>query len=121
MYLTNSKPPPRAATPGGAVQTAETEARRIAGIKAAAARLGASRRMVAAAVATGVSPENAAAMFEAASQTSAPDPVADLDTRRRWEADAGLRAEFGTIERYSAWANAQAAGLVKTAKSVVIH
>ena len=121
MYLTNSKPPPRAATPGGAVQTAETEARRIAGIKAAAARLGASRRMVAAAVATGVSPENAAAMFEAASQTSAPDPVADLDTRRRWEADDGLRAEFGTFERYRAWAKAEAAGRVNISKPISVN
>lgn len=61
-------------------------------------------------------------MFEAArTAKSAPGTFADLDSRSRWEADAGLRGEFGSFERYSAWLKAQADGRVKTAKSVVIH
>ena len=116
----NPKASPR--PQGGTDQPAETEARRIAEIKSSAHRLGASRRMVAAAVAIGVSSENAAAMFEAARQISSPtEPVADLDTHRRWEADDALRAEFGTLDRFVAWTKAEAAGRVKTAKSVVIH
>ena len=115
-------PKPSSRPQGGTVPPAETEAARIREIKSAAHRLGASRRMVAAAVATGVSSENAAAMFEAASQTNAAaEPVEDLASRRRWEADDALRAEFGTLERYSAWAKAQATGRVRTSAPVVMQ
>ncbi len=104
------------AHPGGASRPAEDEATRVREIRTAASRLGASAGLVAAAVACGVSSANAAAMFAAASQAdSAPAPVDDLDSRRRWEADAALRAEFGSFARFAAWARAQAAGRARIA------
>ena len=122
MYFTNTKTPPRPTPPGGAVQTAETEATRIREIQAAGHRLGASRRLIAASIACGISPPAAAAMFEAARQISSPtEPVAALNTHRRWEADDALRAEFATLERYSAWAKAQAAGRANISKPVAVH
>jgi signal peptide peptidase SppA len=62
---------------------------------------------------------DAVGRFEAA--TIAPTVTAAATLQDRWNADASLRAEFGTFDTYRAFAAADAAGRVSIHKSGVIH
>lgn len=121
MRLT-PKPLPSPTPLGADAPPAEDEATRVREIKASARRLGASTNLSVAAITCGISSSMAKIMFEAArTAKGAPGTFADIDSRSRWDSDPALRGEFGSFERFAAWAQAQAAGRVKTAKSVVIH